>query len=335
MGFVRRRARRRTALLVGGAAYAAGRHGGGGQGYEGRATRARARTSPAAASGGACPRRGKPNLRLQRAQAARGAARRRHPDRRGVRVGQGQDPRNLTQAVDTVRSRGARAAGGVPDLVVEESPAAADVALLEEKVAAAAIAAAGLGDEQEFAIFAAATMVRSWLASPASSGAGTASCRRCGSRSRYATVGSPARSSRARRPRRAGEAAGSSRFTPTICSLGASTSGWDTRRSGSSTTVRREARALVPQGPLSAAARAAPDTGIRGWVSPSGSSMRDPAREGRKPLQRPVVSPARLAGVPSAHGDDLRLRAGRLAHEDSTPETASPGRPTLSTPARR
>ena len=44
--------------------------------------------------------------------------------------------------------------GGLPALVVEDSPDAADVALLEEQVAAAAIAAAGLGDEQEFAIFA-------------------------------------------------------------------------------------------------------------------------------------------------------------------------------------
>ena len=44
--------------------------------------------------------------------------------------------------------------GGLPELVVEDSPAAADVALLEEQVAAAAIAAAGLGEEQEFGIFA-------------------------------------------------------------------------------------------------------------------------------------------------------------------------------------
>lgn len=45
-------------------------------------------------------------------------------------------------------------AGGLPGLVVEDSPAPADVALLEERVAAAAVAAAGLGEEQEFAIFA-------------------------------------------------------------------------------------------------------------------------------------------------------------------------------------
>jgi GNAT superfamily N-acetyltransferase len=45
-------------------------------------------------------------------------------------------------------------AGGLPELVVEDSPAAADVALLEEQVAAAARAATGLAEEQEFGIFA-------------------------------------------------------------------------------------------------------------------------------------------------------------------------------------
>src|ERR1700759_2971103 len=43
--------------------------------------------------------------------------------------------------------------GGLPALIVEDSPDAADLALLEEQVAAAAIAAAGLGDEREFGIF--------------------------------------------------------------------------------------------------------------------------------------------------------------------------------------
>jgi len=43
---------------------------------------------------------------------------------------------------------------GLPALVVEDAPAAADVALLEEQVAAAATAAAGVGEEQEFGIFA-------------------------------------------------------------------------------------------------------------------------------------------------------------------------------------
>jgi len=42
----------------------------------------------------------------------------------------------------------------LPDLVVEDSPAAADIALLEEQVAAAAIAATGSAAEQEFGIFA-------------------------------------------------------------------------------------------------------------------------------------------------------------------------------------
>ncbi len=38
-------------------------------------------------------------------------------------------------------------------LVVEDSPEPADLALLEERVAAAAVAAAGVGDDEEFAIF--------------------------------------------------------------------------------------------------------------------------------------------------------------------------------------
>ena len=53
-----------------------------------------------------------------------------------------------------MRSRVPEPACGVPELVVEDSPDAADLALLEEQVAAAAIAAAGLGEEQEFGIFA-------------------------------------------------------------------------------------------------------------------------------------------------------------------------------------
>jgi len=39
------------------------------------------------------------------------------------------------------------------DLVVEDSPDPVDLALLEEQVAAAAVAAAGVGDDQEFGIF--------------------------------------------------------------------------------------------------------------------------------------------------------------------------------------
>jgi GNAT superfamily N-acetyltransferase len=38
-------------------------------------------------------------------------------------------------------------------LVVENSPEPADLALLEERVAAAAVAAAGVGDDEEFGIF--------------------------------------------------------------------------------------------------------------------------------------------------------------------------------------
>jgi GNAT superfamily N-acetyltransferase len=47
-----------------------------------------------------------------------------------------------------------KATGALPALVVEDSPAAADMALLEAHVAAAAIAAAGVDEEQEFGIFA-------------------------------------------------------------------------------------------------------------------------------------------------------------------------------------
>jgi GNAT superfamily N-acetyltransferase len=53
-----------------------------------------------------------------------------------------------------MRSRLSEPTGGLPELVVEDSPDAADLAVLEEQVAAAAIAAAGLGEEQEFGIFA-------------------------------------------------------------------------------------------------------------------------------------------------------------------------------------
>jgi GNAT superfamily N-acetyltransferase len=40
-----------------------------------------------------------------------------------------------------------------PDLVVEDEPDPHDLAFLEERLAAAAVAAAGVGEEQEFAIF--------------------------------------------------------------------------------------------------------------------------------------------------------------------------------------
>ena len=40
------------------------------------------------------------------------------------------------------------------DLIVEEEPDPRDLALLEEKLAAAAVAAVGAGEEEEFAIFA-------------------------------------------------------------------------------------------------------------------------------------------------------------------------------------
>jgi GNAT superfamily N-acetyltransferase len=53
-----------------------------------------------------------------------------------------------------MRSQVSTKADGFPELVVEDSPAPADVALLEQHVTEAAVAAAGLGEEQEFAIFA-------------------------------------------------------------------------------------------------------------------------------------------------------------------------------------
>jgi ribosomal protein S18 acetylase RimI-like enzyme len=53
-----------------------------------------------------------------------------------------------------MRSPVVERAAGLPELVVEDSPSATDLALLEEHVAAAAIAAAGAGEEQEFGIFA-------------------------------------------------------------------------------------------------------------------------------------------------------------------------------------
>ena len=52
-----------------------------------------------------------------------------------------------------MRSRLPEPTGRLPELVVEDSPEATDLALLEEQVAAAAIAAAALGDEREFGIF--------------------------------------------------------------------------------------------------------------------------------------------------------------------------------------
>jgi GNAT superfamily N-acetyltransferase len=52
-----------------------------------------------------------------------------------------------------MRSGVPKPTGRLPTLVVEDAPDAADLALLEAQVAAAAIAASGLGEEQEFVIF--------------------------------------------------------------------------------------------------------------------------------------------------------------------------------------
>jgi hypothetical protein len=66
-------------------------------------------------------------------------------------------------------------------LVIEDPPDPADVAFLEQCVADAAGTAAGVGAEQEFGASSATTMGGCWRVSRASSGVGTASCRRCGS----------------------------------------------------------------------------------------------------------------------------------------------------------
>lgn len=50
-------------------------------------------------------------------------------------------------------ARANRPAAGAFDLVVEDRPEPADLALLEEHVVAAATIAAGVGEEQEFGIF--------------------------------------------------------------------------------------------------------------------------------------------------------------------------------------
>jgi GNAT superfamily N-acetyltransferase len=53
-----------------------------------------------------------------------------------------------------MQSRGLERVERLPELVVEDAPPAADLALLEDQVAAAAIAATGSAAEQEFGIFA-------------------------------------------------------------------------------------------------------------------------------------------------------------------------------------
>ena len=76
------------------------------------------------------------------------------------------------------------------NLVVEPEPDAHDLALLEERLASAAVAAAGVGDEQEFGIFS-VTMVARWsLALPEASGGAAARCTRCGSTTERGEEGS-------------------------------------------------------------------------------------------------------------------------------------------------
>jgi GNAT superfamily N-acetyltransferase len=52
-----------------------------------------------------------------------------------------------------MRSHVPEPTGALPELIVEDSPEADDLALLEDQVAAAAIAATGLGEEREFGVF--------------------------------------------------------------------------------------------------------------------------------------------------------------------------------------
>ena len=66
-------------------------------------------------------------------------------------------------------------------LVVDDAPAAADLALLEEKVAAAPVDVAGLGGEKELAVFVRDDDGRILPVFPGLSGEATASCTRCGS----------------------------------------------------------------------------------------------------------------------------------------------------------
>src|SRR5437764_5306679 len=113
-----------------------------------------------------------------------------------------------------MRSRAPEPTGRLPELVVEDSPDAADLALLEDQVAAAAIAAAGLGDEREFGIFGRDDDGRVVAGISAIVWGGYCD-RRGGSRNRCATAGWRTPSSPARRPRPAAEAARSSCVTPT------------------------------------------------------------------------------------------------------------------------
>ena len=75
-------------------------------------------------------------------------------------------------------------------LVVEDSPDAADLALLEERVTAAAIAAAGVGEDRAFGIFVRDGERRILAGISGMTWAAAASCTPCGSTSRSGAAGS-------------------------------------------------------------------------------------------------------------------------------------------------
>jgi len=102
-------------------------------------------------------------------------------------------------------------------LVVEDSPDPADLALLEDHVAAAAVAAAGVGAEEEFGVFVRDVDGRILAGISASSGTDTASCRRCGSTRRSEVADCRELSWRRRRARPGAGAAPWSCFMPTTC----------------------------------------------------------------------------------------------------------------------
>ena len=102
-------------------------------------------------------------------------------------------------------------------LVIEDEPDPLDLALLEERLAAAAVASVGVGEEREFGIFARDDEGTSSRVRPAAPGVGVPRCTRCGSRSRSGVVAWRMRSWRRSTRWRAGEAAVSSWASPTTC----------------------------------------------------------------------------------------------------------------------
>ena len=123
-------------------------------------------------------------------------------------------------------------------LVVEDSPDLADLALLEDHVAAAAIAAAGVGDDQEFGIF-----VRDDEGQILAGISGLVWGGCCELQAMWVHSSLRGRGlARRRRTRPADGAALSSSSAPTTCSRAASMNGSATRPSASSRAGRPAAR---------------------------------------------------------------------------------------------